>query len=175
MSVSYKFVTLPSRISILAGKKLIGDPAKWNLGSHINAVSPLTAEEFYAVPLDRPQFNQDLVKRAGEWEMMMRNLMVDQLRSKMRSTLSLYAFVFSFSVMVAGTALNTGVVKTKTFYNQISSKMQSQESKENRIAELEVKAQELQQKYRAGQLTKEQFKQQADILDAEYQMLIKNK
>ncbi len=175
MSVTYTAITLPSRLSIFAGKKLIGDPAKWDLGPNINSVSPLTAEEFYAVPLDRPQFNQDLVKRAGNWEMMMRNLQVDQLRSKMRSKLSIYAFAFSLTVMVAGTALNTGIVKTKGFYNQISAKMQSDNSKEKRIAELEAKAQELQKQFRAGQLTKEQFKQQVDVIDAEYKILIDKK
>ncbi len=175
MNVTYTAITLPSRLSILAGKKLIGDPAKWDLGPHINSISPLTAEEFYAVPLDRPQFNQDLVKRAGNWEMMMRNLQVDQVRSKMRLKLSIYAFVFSFTVMVTGTALNTGVSKTKGFYNQIAAKMQSDDSKEKRISELEAKAQELQKQFKAGQLTKEQFKQQVEIVDAEYQLLIKNK
>ncbi len=175
MNFTYTAITLPSRVCIFGGKNSIGDPAKWDLGPHINSVSPLTAEEFYAVPLDRPQFNQDLVKRAGEWEMMMRNIQVDQLRSKMKAKLSIYAFAFSFAVMVAGTALNTGIEKTKGFYSQISAKMQTEDSKEKRIAELEAKAQELQKQFRAGQLTKEQFKQQVDVIDAEYKILIDKK
>lgn len=169
MSMIYHIVKSPSYLLNFVGTYLIGDPRKWGIN--------VSAQEFYSLPVDRVKANPDLRLKAQEHSMIMRNIEINEFRRKTHSRMCFYAFIIAATVLAAGNLMNTGITKTKqaiqssglSFNKSFGS---STKTADQRIQDLTLEAEELQKKYQAGKMSKEDFDIQVKALNDEYTMIL---
>ena len=158
-------ISIRSRLLILLGTYLYGDPQAWGLNC--------TSEEFYAMPNERPQLSPKFLhpQVAAEWEVMHRNVLVDRVRQRVFKHIALCACVASLAVFTVGSVGIKGIVKTKELASSVQSKLASSHDREARLEAIKNEANELVSQAKTGAITKDEYEQRSKQLRYEYQTL----
>lgn len=121
-------ISIRSRVLIYIGRIIYGDPKGFGLDC--------SAEEFYALSNERPVINPKTFhpQNVGEWQVMRRNFLIDQIRIKVFKHMAISATIAAAAIFFSGSLLITGIVKGKETVSELRSKSRDEDVKEEKLS-----------------------------------------
>lgn len=157
-------LTIRSRILVLIGTAIYGDPQKSNMQL------PCTSAEFYCHPNERSDANQQSFHPSvgGSHENMTRALFIDKGRRKVFKHMCILMCIFSASVQLTGSLVTAGIVKTKSVVSSVSNKIDNKQALSKRAEQIKDEAKVLTDQANSGKVTKEEYETKAKALQEEF-------
>lgn len=157
-------LTIRSKILVLIGTAIYGDPQKSNMKLSCSS------EEFYGYPSERPSSNQQSFHPSvgGNDANMIRAGVIDWGRRKAFKHMCILMCIFSASVQLAGTVVTAGVVKTKSVVSSVSNKIENKQALTKRAEQIKDEAKTLTDQANAGKVSKEEYEARAKALQEEF-------
>jgi hypothetical protein len=171
-------ISIRSRVLIYIGRLIYGDPRGFGLDC--------SAEEFYALQNERPVINPRNFhpQKVSSWQVMRRNLLIDQIRIKVFKHMAISATVAAAAIFFSGSLLITGIVKGKQTVSEIRAKSKAEDAKEeqantsNKQQKIQARALEIVEELKAlqaqaneGKVDKQTFEKKQTQLVEEYKKL----
>ena len=158
-------LSIRSRILVLMGTYLYGDPQAWGLNC--------SANEFYAMPNERPQLSPKFLhpRVAQESDVMHRNVLVDRVRQRVFKHLAICSCIASLAVFTSGSLAIKAIGKTKEFASSVQSKIDSSHQRDARLEAIKIESNALVSQAKSGGISKDEYEQRTKQLRDEYQTL----
>lgn len=170
----HKRLSYKSRLLVVIGKYVYGDPIAWGLDC--------TAEEFYCLPHERPLVNNKTLhfKNAGNDYSLKRNLKVNYFRLKAKQEIMYGATALAVVLFLGTTGVSLAIDKskavftsTKSYVSQTYQKMNMTQDEKDiaRLAEITAIANDLQSKLGDGKISQDELNSEMKQLTEEYKTL----